>query len=131
TCFYRSGGAPPNEQPMGSTEHPPTSFAQQALSSILQSLDQAVSAARRDNRRKLVTSRGEITDGPVEINIDHPPAPDQIVYVHRAPAGLQQPCFDDFAAAARCRTRLRIDNEAFPRIIIYLARIVGDDEPCK
>src|SRR5262245_12208066 len=55
------------------------SLAEQALSSVVQPLDQAVSAARRDDRRKLITSRREVTDGPVEIDIDHPSAAHQIV----------------------------------------------------
>src|SRR2546425_4124384 len=97
-----------------SPEDTRTSLPQQTLSSILQSLDQAVGTARGDDRRKFVASRREITDGSVEIDIDHPPAADQIVYVHGPPAGLQQPRFDDFAATTRFRTCLRIDDEPFP-----------------
>src|SRR5262249_7199778 len=107
------------------------SLAQQALSSILQSADQAVSTARRDDRGKLVPSHREIADGPVEIDIDHPSFADQVVYLDGPPPRLQQPGLDDFSAAARYRTCLRIDDEAFPRIVVYLARIVGDDESRK
>src|SRR5262249_30319206 len=120
-----------SEQAANSPGHAPTSPGQQALSSILQSPDQAVGAAGGDDRGKLVTSRREITDGPVEIDIDHPSVATQIVYLDGPPAGLQQPGLDDFAAATRYRTCLRIDNEAFPRIVVYLARIVGDDESRK
>src|SRR5262249_35868994 len=87
-----------------------------------------VGTARGDDRRKLVTSRREITDGSVEIDIDHASAADQIVYLDGASPGLQQPGLDDFPAATRCRTCLWIDNEALPRIVVYMARIVGNDE---
>jgi hypothetical protein len=65
-----------------------TSLPQEALSSILQPLDQAVGAARGDDRRKFVAARRQITDGPVEIDVDHPSAADQIVYVHDPAARL-------------------------------------------
>src|SRR5262249_60196546 len=57
-----------------------------------------------------------------------PPAADQLFSGPGPPAGLQQLRFDDFAATTRFRTCLRIDDEAFPRIIAYLARIICDDE---
>src|SRR5258705_10311133 len=107
-----------------------TSLPQQALGSILHSLDQAVGTARGDDRRKFITSRRKLTDGSVEIDIDHPPAADQVVYAHGSPAGLQQPGFDDFTTTTRFRTCLRIDDEAFARIITYLARIICHDESC-
>src|SRR5262245_46407128 len=77
-----------------------TSLAQEGLSAVLQSLDQAVSTARGYDRRKLVAPRRQITDGPVEIDVDHPPAADQIVYVHGPPPGLEQLGLNDFAATS-------------------------------
>jgi hypothetical protein len=71
-----------------SPEDTRTSLPQEALSSILQPLDQAVGAARGDDRRKFVAARRQITDGPVEIDVDHPSAADQIVYVHDPAARL-------------------------------------------
>src|SRR5215471_21093323 len=136
------------EMRRGSTERPPTSrlasrvtrptapgrpdiprsLRQQRLSPLLQSLDQAVGAAGGDDRGELVAPRREIADGSVEIDVDHVPAADQVVDVHRPPAGLQQAGLDDFAAPTRFRNRLRFDDEFFPRIIVYLARIVRHDE---
>src|SRR5690348_12254861 len=104
------------------------SLGQQALSSFVQSLDQTIGTARRDDGRKLVTTRREIADGPVEVDIDDPSAADQIVYPDDPSAGLHEPGLDDFAAATRRRNGLRIDNEAFAGIIVDLARIVGNDE---
>jgi hypothetical protein len=71
-----------------SPEDTRTSLLQEALSSILQPLDQAVGAARGDDRRKFVAARRQIADGPVEIDVDHPSAADQIVYVHDPAARL-------------------------------------------
>src|SRR6266404_9569860 len=114
-----------------SPEDTQTLLRQQALGSIVQPLDQSIGTAGSDDRCKFIASHGKIADGPVEIDVDHPSAADQIVYAHGCPARLQQPGFDDLATATGFRSCLRIDDEAFSRIIIYLACIVCHDEPCE
>src|SRR5262249_21895352 len=71
----------------------------------------------------------EIADGSVEIDVDHTLAADQVIYIDGATARLQQLRFDDLAAATRFWCRLRIDDEAFAGIILYLACILGNDDP--
>jgi len=106
-----------------------TLLAEQSLCSIVQAVDQAVGAPRSDDGGKFIPARREITDCSVEIDVDYPLAADQIIYAHSPPVTLHQLCFDDFAAAARFRNRLRVDSETFAGIIFYLARVISNDEP--
>src|SRR5215470_4803481 len=122
---------PASERVSSPLGDPRTSPAEEALSSILQTLDQAVGAARGDDRPEFVASRRQVADRAIEIDIDHPSAANQIVDVDDPPAGLHQPRLDDLAAAARFRSGLRINDETLSRIIFDLARIVGHDESRK
>src|SRR5215469_10903572 len=98
---------------------------------MLQSLDHGVSTACRNDGREFVAPYGETAAGPVEIDVDHPLAADQVIDVDGPTARLQQLCFDDLAAATRFWRRLRIDDEAFAGIILYLACIFGNEEAGK
>jgi hypothetical protein len=88
-------------------------FSKQTVSSFLQFLDQSIGAPGGDDRGELVAPEREITDGSVEIDIDHPAAADQVIDAHGAAIGLQELGLDDFAATAGFRSRLRINDEAF------------------
>src|SRR5260370_38364245 len=112
-------------------EQPRVSRAEEALGAALQPLDQAVGTARCDNRGKFIASGREITDRAIEIDVDHSSAADQVVNSHDSPARLHQLRFYDLASAARFRSGLRIDDEAFPRVILDLGCIIRDDESCE
>jgi len=102
---------------------------QQGRGPFLQFLDKGVrAAAAGEDRGEFVASRREVAHRAVQIDVDHPPAANKVVDRHGPAAGLEQLGLDDFAAAARFRARLRVDDKALARIIGHLARIVGDEE---
>src|SRR5262249_52503622 len=100
----------------------------QLLCPIVQSLDQTVGTARGDDRGKFVASCREVAYSSIEIDVDHSPAPDQVIDSHSTAARLQQPGLHNFTTTARLRCRIRVDDKAFTGIVLNLACIVGDDE---
>ena len=105
------------------------SAAEQPFGSLTQRLDQGVGpAAAGQDRGELVAPRREVAHRPVEIYVDDAPAANQIIDLHRPAAGLQELRLDHFAAPARLRARLGLDDEALPRVVADLAGVIGDQE---